>query len=376
MIIYFDNAATTPPSEKAREAFLSSLDCYGNPSSLHSKGIEAAKILDTARTQVASSLGCDKSEIIFTGGGSESNNQAIFGLARTNSRRSKRIITGSGEHPSVESPLAQLEGEGFEIIRISVKGGSPDYDELERVCREGSVALVTFMLVNNESGAYYDIGRIRRIIDGTGCGAKFHCDAVQGFLKTPDRHEIKKYCDTASISAHKIGGIKGCGALFVKKGSNLKPYILGGGQEGGLRSGTENVPGIAAFGAACADFTPEKVAHISELYDTAVRLIGERLGSRAVFHVPERHVPTILSVSVLGVRSEVMLNALSSEGICVSASSACSSRRGASKVMESFGLSKQELDSSLRISFGQDNTLEECAVLAEKLAEIAKRIGR
>lgn len=372
--LYFDSAATTVPCKEALEAAKNAIGFFGNPSSVHSEGLAAKKIIDSARKSVAAALYCRPEEVVFTGCGSESNNQALFGLAKLRIRRSKRIITTNSEHPSVSAPLSALEGEGFEIIKLATKGGALDIESLEREL-QGGAAFVSVMLANNETGAKYDIAAVRRAIDKSGCGALLHCDAVQGFLKTGDRRVITRYCDCASVSAHKIGGLKGVGALFVKNGLKMPPFIKGGGQESGFRSGTENTVGIAAFGAAAAAFTPEKLAHISDLYNyTAENL--KNSGAEISLNLPETHIDTILSVSVAGVRSEVMLNALSAEGICVSAGSACSARKGPSGALEAFGLTKQQVEGTVRISFGANNTREECDMLAERLTANAKRLKR
>lgn len=372
-IIYFDSAATAVPLQCAVDTATSAMSVYGNPSSVHSAGLAAKKIIDNARKSVANSLYCKPEEIIFTGGGSESNNQALLGLAKLRQRRSKRIITTDSEHPSVALPINRLAEDGFEVVKIGTKNGVLDIDALENELSKGA-AFVSVMLVNNETGAKYDIAAVRKAIDKSGCGALLHCDAVQGFLKTADGREIAKNCDLASISAHKIGGLKGVGALYCKNGIKISPFILGGGQENGLRSGTENVSGIAAFGAACENYKRES-AHIPELYDELVaRLTASDVGFK--LNIPENHVKNILSVSVKGARSEVILNSLNSFGICVSAGSACSARKGHSGVLSAYGLTKEETEGTVRISLGVNNNKEEIAFLVERLEETAKRVRR
>ncbi len=373
-MLYFDSAATTAPCNQALEAAKEAISVFGNPSSVHSAGLAAKKLIDSARASVAASLYCKPEEIIFTGCGSESNNQALYGLAELRNRRSRRIITTESEHPSVSGPLALLEEKGFELIKIPTLGGVLDLEALETQLQKGA-ALVAIMLANNETGAKYDIAAVRKAIEKSGCGALFHCDAVQGYLKTADRREIAKNCDTASLSAHKIGGLKGVGALYVKNGIKLPPFIRGGGQENGLRSGTENVAGIAAFGGAAKAFTAEKLAHIESLYDHTRSLL-EQQGDVLSLNIPEQHVKTILSVSLKGVRSEVMLNALSAEGICISAGSACSARKGPSGALTAFGLTKKEIEGTVRISFGAENTREECDLLVQRLVAFGKRLAR
>lgn len=371
-MIYFDSAATTIPSESAVAKAKELINIYGNPSSVHSAGINAKKIIDNSRKTIAKALYVKPEEIIFTSCGSESNNQAIFGLAKLRARRSKRIITSDSEHPSVSAPLASLEEDGWEVVRISTKGGKLDIVSLENELSKGA-AFVTIMLANNETGAVYDISAIRRAIDKSGSGALFHCDAVQGFLKT-DRKLISKNCDLASISAHKIGGFKGTGALYIKSGIKLPPFIKGGGQESGFRSGTENVLGIAAFASACESFDLKVNEHISEIYQFLVEQL--KSNTDLVLHIPENHVDSILLVSATGVKSEVMLNALNLLNICVSAGSACSARKGVTHAMQSFGLEKTLLESAIRISIGAHNTKEECIALAKSIKDIQDKIKR
>ena len=372
-IVYFDSAATTAPLESAKNAAIAAINEYGNPSSLHTAGIKAKRIIDSARKSVADSLYCKPDEVIFTGGGSESNNQAIFVAARLRARRSKRIITTDSEHPSVSNPLKALEAEGFEIIKIPTLNGALDLQSLEKALN-GGAAFVSIMLANNETGAKYDISAVRKAIDKSGCGALLHCDAVQGYLKTEDKREISKNCDLASISAHKIGGFKGVGALYCKNGTRIQAFIHGGGQEKNLRSGTENTVGIAAFGAAALEF-PKYSDRIASLYAKAVSLFSN-YGDIIKLNIPEKHINTVLSLSVKGVRSEVMLNALDLHGICISAGSACSSRKGPSGALTAYGLTKEEIEGTVRISFGWQNTEEEIEFLAEKLTETANKLKR
>lgn len=371
--IYLDHAATARPLPEALAAYNSAAANYGNPSSLHGAGMRAREALEKARAEVASAFGAAAKEIIFTSGGSESNNSAIRGAFRTHCRRGKRIIVSAGEHPSVENPVRALAAEsGAEAVVIPTAGGTLDIGALRKAL-EAPTALVCVMLANNESGAIYDIAAVRAAIDASGTGAHFHCDAVQAFLKCDEYRRIKKYCDTASVSAHKIGGVRGVGALYIKSGVRLPAFILGGGQEGGLRSGTEDLPGIAAFAAACKAHREGETAALREAF---VNTLAAECPF-AAFHIPPVHVDSIVSVSFPGVRSEVLLNALSAEGIYISAGSACSAaRKGASRVMEAYGLQKPELESVVRISFGEGNTTEECVYAAQRIAENAKRLKR
>lgn len=371
--IYFDSAATSVPCQAARDAFFDAATEYGNPSSLHKAGMRALELMVNARRDVADALCVTPEEVIFTAGGTEGNNTAVFGLAEQRKRHSLRIVTDDSQHPSVAEPLAELEKRGFEIITVGTVGGELDLSAMEKALSLPT-SLVCLMQVNNETGAHYDLKAARQLVDRSGSGALIHCDAVQGFLKVADGSEIKQYCDTASVSAHKIGGFKGVGALYVKKGLRLKPYILGGGQEKGLRSGTENVPGICAFSAAARYASQCDPSHTKELFDFTSGRLAERLGDRIGFHIPKNRTDHILSVSVFGVKSEVMLNALSEKGIFVSAGSACSSKKKGSRVLKAFGLSDREIDCTLRISFGPHNTQEECALLCDSIAEVAARM--
>ena len=370
--LYFDHAATTVVLENAKKAAIEAFEVYGNPSSVHSMGIAAKKIIDNARKTVANSLFCKPEEIIFTGCGSESNNQAILGMAKLRARRSKRVITTDSEHPSVANPIDSLEESGFEIVRISTKNGKLDIAELENELSKGA-AFVSVMLVNNETGAIYDIEAVKRAIDKSGSGALLHCDAVQGYLKT-DMRVISKYCDLASISAHKIGGMKGVGALYCKQTviKNLAPFIRGGGQESGLRSGTENIVGVAAFAEAVNEFPKykEEIKTVSEY----TRELLEKSDCNFKLNLPESKVDHILSLSIVGAKSEVVLNLLNGYGICISAGSACSARKGHSGTLSAFGLQKNEIDGTVRISFGVGNTKKDAEALVEKLEEAAKRL--
>ncbi|MBR5746315.1 MAG: cysteine desulfurase [Clostridia bacterium] len=374
--IYLDHAATTAALPEALAAYVKGIANCGNPSSLHSAGVRAKSALEAARAEVANAFGVTAKEIIFTSGGSESNNAAIRGAYKTHCRRGKRIILSAGEHPSVENPARALAEEyGAEIVFIPTRGGILDTDVLTEALSVPT-ALVCVMLANNESGAIYDIAAVRRAIDASGTGAHFHCDAVQGFLKCGEYRQIKDYCDTASVSAHKVGGVRGVGALYVKNGVRLPPFILGGGQEGGLRSGTEDLPGICAFAEACKLHGGVKDEEIKALREAFIKTLSEECPF-AVFHIPPKHVEPILSVSFPGVKSEVLLNAASAEGIYISAGSACSAaRKGASRVMEAYGLPNAELESAVRVSFGAGDTAEECVYAAKRLAENAKRLKR
>lgn len=371
--LYFDSAATAPVRPGALRAAAKACEEYGNPSSLHAAGMNARRLLDAGRAQVARALKCEPGEVLFTGGGTESNNQALFGLAKLRGKRSKVVISTDSEHPSVEEPLKELERQGFTVRRLSTKNGVPDYDGLRRILAEEPVAFVSVMRANNETGAVYDLPRIRRILDECGSDALLHCDDVQGFLKIP-QDRLSACCDLISLSAHKIGGLKGVGALYVGKRAHLLPaLLLGGGQENGLRSGTENVVGVAAFGEACAEVLADRegLSRVAELREEALRRLRD---SGLHFHLPDAHLPNLLHLSIPGVQSAWALNFLSERGICVSAGSACSARerKKGNRVLKAYGLPDAEIETSLRLSFSEQNTMEECAVLCDALLDCMK----
>jgi cysteine desulfurase len=372
-MIYLDNSSTTKPDEKAILALSTAIENFGNPSSPHGLGVHSAALLKEARQNVASAMKCDPSEVYFTSGGSESNNTAIIGLARKNSRHSKRIVTTDSEHPSVSETLNYLEKNGFEIIRISTKGGKLNFDQLREALSQ-KTCLVTIMQVNNETGAVYNLEKIREEIDESECGAYFHSDCVQSFMKVPVL--FSKYCDAASVSAHKIGGIKGSGALFLKKGIKIEPYIFGGGQERGFRSGTENIPGILAFSAAVKswnDVKKERNAHISSLKDSLVSKLLS-FGDRIVINSTSDSVCSVLNFSIPGIKSETVINSLSAKEIYVSASSACSAHAKENSVLKAFGLSQSLAESAIRVGISYFNTAEEIDVFCTNIDEISKKL--
>ena len=370
--LYFDSAATAPPVKEALEAAERAYIEYGNPSSLHGAGLAAKGMVDTARIQVASALRCQPERITFVSCGTEANNQAVFGLAKTRGKRAKKIITTDSEHPSVAEPMKALEKEGFTVVRLSTKGGVLDLDRLKEELRE-PVAFLSIMRANNETGAVYDLAGVRKVMTLCGTDAPLHCDGVQGYLKI-ENDRLASICDLVTLSAHKIGGLKGAGALYVgEKIRNLPPHLLGGGQENGLRSGTENVPAIAAFGAAVekAAKDKERIPYMASLREQVVKGLE---GSGVILHVPPVHLPNILHISIPGVLSSWALNFLAAKGICVSAGSACSARekKKGNPVLSAFGLPAEEVETSLRLSFDMRNTGEECALLCDALRECAK----
>ncbi|MBQ8510106.1 MAG: cysteine desulfurase [Clostridia bacterium] len=389
--IYFDNSATTPLCPEARAAMLVAMDCYGNPSSLHTLGVEAEKIVSDSRRAILSALGVrcvtkiDERQLIFTGSGTEADNLALTGTATAkNFPAGKKIIVSNSEHAAILETVKALEARGFEIVRIATKNGIPDYEQIEAAADRNTI-LASFMLVNNEIGAVYDIPRISRIVKAANPDALMHTDCVQGFLKR--RFTVKSLgADMVTISAHKIGGPKGMGALYITpdviKTKKLSPIIWGGGQESGRRSGTENVIGIAGFGAAAkAGF-----ARLSETLEreSAIRAhLIEALSDESRFAGVKLNLPAgeaaahILNIRLPNIKSEVMLHDLSKAGIYVSSGSACSSNTGhGSYVLKAFGLTDKEADCSIRVSLGAQNTMEEADRFLDALENSLKTLVR
>lgn len=367
-VIYLDNSATTAPSNAAISAATAAMrENFGNPSSLHTLGFNASNILISARKSVARALSAREDEIYFTSGGTESNSIAIFGSAYARRKRGNRIVSTAVEHSSVKATLDELEKEGFEVIRLAPdESGSIPLSDFTEVITEKTI-LVSCMAVNNETGAVFPVEKIRRIITACSAPALYHVDAVQAFGKMP--LSVKTLgADMVTVSAHKIHGIKGCGVLWVKKGTTLRARTFGGLQENSLRPGTEAVPAIAAMGAAAEEIAPKecglkcgkvKAAFVKELS----RIEGVEINS------PTNSAPHILSISVPGYRSETLLHALAQREIYVSSGSACK-KGGKSYVLSAQGLSDERIDSALRISLCGDNTCEEAERFAAALKEI------
>lgn len=365
-LIYLDNSATTKPCKEAVEAALNAMqNCYGNPSSLYEFGMQAEDIVTDARKTIAKALSCREDEIYFTSCGSESNNTAIFGAAETLRRTGKHIVTTTIEHPSVLEPIAALEQRGYEVTRLSPdENGFISAKTIENAVREDTV-LVSVMYVNNEVGSILPVEKIKNICLGKGSKALVHIDCVQAFGKLKI-NAMTFGADLISLSAHKIHGIKGAGALFVKKGVRIPAFLMGGGQEKGLRSGTEAVPAIAAFGAAVKNL-PE----LNSAADMVLKIKNyciEKLKTfeNVVINSPENSSPYILNFSFSGYRSETLLHHLERYGICVSSGSACSKGKG-SYVLREMGLKQSLVDSALRLSFSRETTLSDIDRFIESL---------
>ena len=366
--LYFDNAATTRTAQEAADAMLDMLtNQYGNPSSLHYKGLEAQTRIDRARRQLASLLDCKSERLTFTSGATEANNLVLFGAAARR-RQGSRIITTAYEHSSVEEACRQLEKEGFEVVRIAPdKAGQISASDVVGAVDEKTI-LVSCMMVNNELGTILPIEEIVHGVRRKKKDIFLHSDAVQALGKLPFRLS-RLELDAVSVSAHKIHGPKGTGALYLREGTRILPRSFGGEQEKKFRPGTENAAGIVGFGAACQLMEKNGGEYLEQIRRCNLRL-RELLSGREgfVIHSPEDALPTILNVSVPGVRSEVMLHFLEQYGICVSSGSACA--KGAkSHVLSAMGLPAAEIDSALRISFSHENTVEQTEKLAEALEE-------
>lgn len=360
-MIYLDNAATTKPCAEAVAAVAETMQsCFGNASSLHRLGIDSANIINHARKTLQSKFG--DGDVYFTSGATESNNTAIFGAADTYRRNGNKIVTTAMEHPAAANPIAKLEEQGFEVVRLSPK----DHEDFEMALADAvddKTVLLSCMVVNNETGFAVDVKRLYRLVKRKNAKTIVHIDAVQGFLKIPLDG------DFISISGHKIHGPKGIGALFVKKGVRFSPLLLGGGQQKKLRSGTEPVELIAGLEAAVKNYrgNAERFAELkAHLVSGLSQLEGVTLNST------DKCVPNIVNFSISGVRSEIMLHSLEEQEIYVSSGSACSKGKQ-SGVLSAFGVSDKDADSAIRVSMCADTTEEELDTL---LLHIKKGIER
>ena len=384
--IYLDNAATTKIRPEAMAEYIRvSENLWGNPSSLHSLGNDAEHVLTTAKQTILYTLGAKDSEIVFTSSGTEANNIAIIGRALSKERYKKgaKIITTIGEHASVFAPINELKKQGFKVATLSTRMGKIDLDELKKELTP-DVILVSVMMVNNETGAVYNIPQIARAMRQKCPEAILHVDATQGYMKIPfTKSGIG--ADLITISSHKIEGPKGIGALIIDKDvikkRGLAPIVHGGGQEHGLRSGTENVPGIAAFAEAARlahSELSERIRKMNTLRDRLVEKIStDKRLSEISPTLPENHAPHILNITLPNIKSETMLHYLSSEGIFVSSGSACSSNGGhLSSALTAYGRTDEEADSSVRVSFSASNTEEDVDALCEALASGLQKLVR
>lgn len=358
---YLDNSATTRVSEAAaKKAYDVMLENYANPSSLHSMGIRAEEELEHARNIISKALGADSREIIFTSGGTESNNLAVFGAAQAKKRTGNKIIATAVEHSSITETLRQLEKQGFEVIYLMPEeNGSVSVESIEKAVDENTI-LLSIMAVNNETGAKMPVERIASILKRKKSRALLHIDAVQAFGKIPV-NPVKWGADLLTVSSHKIHGPKGAGALYVRRGINLVPSVFGGEQERRIRPGTEPLPAIAGFAVAAEEINiNENLKKVRELND----YLSQRL-----FNIPEivrnsseNALEYILNFSVCGIKSETMLHFLAQQGVYVSSGSACAKGKK-SHVLTAMGLGTERVDSAIRISFSKYNTVSDAEAL-------------
>lgn len=384
MIHYLDNAATTAPSEAARNAAVEAMNVWGNPSSRHLMGTKAKKLLEASRDKVASALGIRRlggGSIVFTASGTEANVMATLGFdaakVRTGEGKKPLMIITDGEHPSIENPAKILESRGWKVVRIPTVGGELDLADLrEAVSEKCTCLLAAFMLINNETGAVYDVKRAATIVRTAHPDAHVHCDAVQAFLKVKLSPQTLGV-DTLTVSAHKIHAPRGAAALYISpetvKKKNIAPVIPGGGQEMGMRSGTENLISIAAFAAAAEDgkeHLPERMEKVLSLREYLNTRLHELEPMGIEVKTVKNGIPDIASLTLPRIKSETMLNFLSGKGICASAGSACSAGSGRlSSALRAFGCPDDVIDSSLRISLSYTNTEEDIDALCKALAE-------
>ena len=380
MKVYFDNAATTVVSDSVIDLMVKTMrEDYANPSAKHNMGMDAEQYVREAASRIASTLKCSEKEIIFTSCGTESNNMALIGAALAHQRAGKHIITTGIEHASVYRPLDFLTELGFELSVLPVDGrGHVDVQELGRMIRPDTI-LVSTMLVNNEIGAIEPVEEIARAVKAANPNTLYHVDAIQAYGKMriyPKRLGI----DMLSVSGHKFHGPKGVGFLFLRDGVRIKPIIYGGGQQGDMRSGTINVPGIAGMGLAAKeayDFLDERVAQMRAVRDHIIEGVTKIEGVSVNTAEGEDCAPHIVSISVAGVRAEVLLHALEARQIYVSSGSACSSHHpGISGTLKGIGLKNDLLDSTIRVSLDEHNTIEQADYFIAVLEQEAQTLRK
>lgn len=369
MSVYLDNAATTKPCEEAVEAAVKMMrENYGNPSSLHRAGLDAQLVMDKARKVIADSIGADSSCLYFTSGATESNNLALRGIAGAYGKRKKKIVISSVEHASVDETASALETQGFDVVRVSPRDDGRMYAaDFVNACDENT-CLLSMMLVNNETGYILPVKDTFAAVKRRFPDIVTHCDCVQAYMKLPVKVTAMN-ADIISISAHKIHGVKGVGAIYIKKGVRVTPVITGGKQEKSIRSGTESTPLIAAFGAAAEKLLP----NVSERYKTAEGLKSYLLDKLkdvegVSVNSPEDGSPYVINISAEGRRSEIMLHFLESKGVYVSSGSACSKGQQ-SGVLGEFGITGKRADSALRVSITAGTTQQELDAFVEALKE-------
>ena len=380
MEVYFDNSATTRCYESVKDIVVKTMmEDYGNPSAMHRKGVEAENYVKKSAGIIAGILKVQEKEILFTSGGTESNNLALIGAAMANRRSGNHIVTTVVEHAAVSQPAAFLQEQGFEVSYVPVDNqGRIKLDALKSVLRPDTI-LVSVMYVNNEVGAVMPVEEIGKLVHGLSPKALFHVDAIQAFGKYRI-HPRKAGIDLLSVSGHKIHGPKGVGFLYISEKAKVQPLILGGGQQNGMRSGTDNVPGIAGLGAAAEEIYRNLEKNNENLYSLKEYIAKglERIPDIRINGMPLREgAPQILSISVMGVRSEVLLHALEDREIYVSAGSACSShKRKPSATLSAMGMSGDQIESTVRLSFSESNTREEADCFLRAMEELVPMLRR
>ncbi|MGN1412726.1 MAG: cysteine desulfurase family protein [Anaerovoracaceae bacterium] len=386
-IVYLDNSATTRQYDQVTDVMAEAMrETYGNPSSLHMLGVEAEKKVRASRKILASALGASEEEFFFTSGGTESDNTVLFGVAEARKRTGKKIITTAVEHPAILEPAKRLEAMGFTVEYIGVdRNCHLNLDQLASAIDDETI-LISVMGVNNEAGTILPIDEIAALKDRYNREHKtdilLHSDAVQAFGKVPvDLKGAYKGVDFLSVSGHKIHGPKGIGGLYIRKGIHLPPFMNGGGQERHMRSGTENTPGIVGFGKAAEMGMADFVGRTEAMKQARTRLLEGLLAEVPDIRInspqDETASPSVLNVSFLGTRGEVLLHTLEQEGIFVSTGSACSSnKKGRSHVLTAMGLSDKEIEGAIRFSFSEENTLEEMDYTVEKVKAAVTRFRR
>lgn len=374
MFAYFDNSATTKPCAEAVTAMTEALtEDWGNPSSLHDLGIAAHRRVEAARRAVAQALGAEPDRVFFTSGGTEADNWAVFSAAQRLGKRGRHIITTQIEHHAVLHPMKELEARGFELTYLAPEAdGTVPLDALRTALRPDTI-LVSVMMVNNEAGSVMPIQSMAKLTHRLAPNALFHTDAVQGFLKIPFRANTLE-ADLISVSSHKIHGPKGAGALYIRKGLSLPPYLHGGGQESGLRSGTEAVPNLLGFGAACAAALPGLRGDLARENALKERIRAGLASIEGVVLNGAQTAPHIVSFGIPGVRSQGLINCLQDQGIYVSAGSACA-KGHRSHVLEAMGIPAAVIDGSVRASLSRFTTEAEADALVEAVREAACRLS-
>ena len=380
MEAYFDNSATTKVLDCVKDAVVDAMCVnYGNAAAKHRKGVEAENLIREAKKAIADTLKVQEKEILFTSGGTESNNTALIGTALANRRAGKHLITTGVEHPSIYNTMSFLEEMGFEVTYLPVDHlGHISLEDLEKAIREDTI-LVSVMYVNNEVGAVEPIEAISQCIKKKNPKTLFHVDAIQAYGKYKIRPK-KQGIDLLSVSGHKIHAPKGVGFLYIRDGVKIRPILFGGGQQKGMRSGTENVPGCVGLGVAAREAYKDFDARIEKLYTLREHLIAglKPLGGVTINGSEDRNnAPQIVSASFEGVRSEVLLHALEDKGVYVSSGSACSSNHpGISGTLKGIGVKKELLDSTIRFSLGDLNTEEEVDYAIGVLGELLPVLRR